>query len=326
MIGLKEIAEMTGVSVSTVSNVLNGRKNVSQETRDRILKCCEEQGYVHEAAGKKKPLERSRRIVFIFSDFDRDFYLKIIEGVSTCLTENGYDLVICTNKSSDSFLRSSFARGTISLDGSLTDEFLHTVAKPEFPVVLMDRIVDKEHANARSVIVDNYPAMCELVQALVDRGFRKFGFLGGLSHTLDNQERFAGFADTLQKNGILFDQKNYYHGNYREKSGYQAGKLMVLGNDLPEVLVCANDNMAIGAIKALEERGVKVPEQVSITGFDDSDTAALAGLTTISIPRYESGYLAAKELLEMIHGSEGSSTIKISAAVKWRKTVREGLQ
>lgn len=322
MIGLKEIAELTGVSVSTVSNVLNGRKNVSKETRERILRCCAEQGYVHEAAVKKNKPERSKRIVFIFSDFDRDFYLKIIEGVSTCLTENGYDLVICTNKSSDSFLRSSFARGTISLDASLTDDFLHSVAKPEFPVVLMDRMAGDNHTHARSVIVDNYPAMCQLVQGLVDKGFRKFGFLGGLAHTLDNQERFAGFTDTLARNDIPFDQKNYYHGNYREQSGYQAGKLMFLGNDLPEVLVCANDNMAIGAIKAFESRGLGVPEHISVTGFDDSDTAALAGLTTISIPRYETGYLAAKELLEMIGGSEGPSTIKISAIVKWRKTVR----
>jgi LacI family transcriptional regulator len=322
MIGLKEIAELTGVSVSTVSNVLNGRKNVSQETRDRILQCCAEQGYVHDISNKKTKSDKTKRIVFIFSDFDRDFYLKIIEGVSTCLNENGYDLVICTNKSSESFLRSSFAGGTISLDGSLTDEFLNSVAKPEFPVVLMDRIIESGQLNAKSVIVDNYPAMCMLVQSLVDKGFRKFGYLGGLSHTLDNQERFAGLTDTLAKNDITFDQKNYYHGNYREKSGYQAAKLMFLGNDLPEVLVCANDNMAIGAIKAFEDLNIRVPDDISVTGFDDSDTAALAGLTTIAIPRYESGYLAAKELLEMIKGTANGSTIKISASIKWRRTVR----
>ncbi|RXZ82439.1 LacI family transcriptional regulator [Paenibacillaceae bacterium] len=323
MIGLKEIAELTGLSVSTVSNVLNGRKNVSQATRERVLQCCSEQGYFPEPSSKKAKSDKSKRIVLIFSDFDRDFYLKIVDGISTCLTENNYDLIICTNKSSDTFLKSSFARGTISLDGSMSDDYLQSVAKPDFPVVVMDRIVESEKINSKSVIIDNHPAMCEMVQALVDRGFRQFGFLGGPSHTLDNQERFAGLTDTLEKNNITFDHKNYYHGNYREKSGHQAAKLMILRNDLPEVLVCANDNMAIGAIRAFEEKNIKVPEHISVTGFDDSDTAALAGLTTIAIPRYESGYLAAKELLEMIKGAADLTPVKISASIKWRKTVKQ---
>ncbi|MFF2092975.1 LacI family DNA-binding transcriptional regulator [Paenibacillus sp. NPDC058174] len=322
MSSLKEIAQLTGVSISTVSNVLNGRKNVSQETRDRILRCCEEQGYVHDASPKKTKSDRDKRIVFIFSDFDREFYLKIIEGVSTCLNENGYDLIICTNKSSDNFLKSSFARGTISLDGSLSDEYFKTVAKPEFPVVLMDRVLENDNKNTKSVLVDNYPVMRQMVQSLVDRGFQRFGFLGGNSTSLDNKERFAGFADTLQENGIAFDQSYYYHGNYREKSGYQAAKLMILSNDYPEVLVCANDNMAIGAMKAFEEHQISVPQNISITGFDDSDAAALAGLTTIKIPRYESGFLAAKELLELIKGNVNRETVKIGASIIWRQSVR----
>lgn len=322
MSSLKEIAQLTGVSISTVSNVLNGRKNVSQETRERILRCCEEQGYVHDASPKKSKSDKDKRIVFIFSDFDREFYLKIIEGVSTCLNENGYDLIICTNKSSDNFLKSSFARGTISLDGSLSDEFFQTVAKPEFPVVLMDRVLENDNKNTKSVVVDNYPVMCQLVQSLVDRGFQRFGFLGGHVSSLDNKERFSAFADTLQSNGIAFDQTYYYHGNYREKSGYQAAKLMILSNEYPEVLVCANDNMAVGAMKAFEEHQISVPHNISITGFDDSDAAALAGLTTIKIPRYESGFLAAKELLELIKGNVNRDTVKIGASIIWRQSVR----
>jgi LacI family transcriptional regulator len=126
----------------------------------------------------------------------------------------------------------------------------------------------------------------------------------------------------LAKNKIDFDRKNYFHGNYREKSGYQAAKIMMLSNDLPEVLVCANDNMAIGAIKAFEENKIRVPEDISVTGFDDSEAAAMMGLTTISIPRYESGYLAAKELLAMMKGTASKEPFKLSATVKWRRTVK----
>jgi LacI family transcriptional regulator len=284
MIGLKEIAKLADVSISTVSNVLNGRKNVGQATRERILQICSEHGYYPNLLNRKSKTDQINTVVFIFSDFDRDFYLKIIEGISDCLTENGYDLIICTNKSSATYMRSSFASGAISLDGSMTDEFLSSVAKPEFPVVVMDRVIGSDHVNAKSVIVDNYPVMCEMVQSLVDKGFRKFGFLGGLNHTLDNKERFAGFKYTLAKNNIEFDHRYYFHGNYREKSGYQAAKIMILSNVLPEVLVCANDNMAIGAIKAFEENRIRVPQDISVTGFDDSDASAMADLTTISIP------------------------------------------
>lgn len=322
MIGLKEIAQMADVSISTVSNVLNGRKNVGQKTRERVLQICEEQGYMHGTPGKKEKPAANRTIVFIFSDFDRDFYLKIIQGLSDCLTENGYDLVICTNRSSTNFLRASFACGAIILDGSMADDVVASAASAELPIVLMDRIIDNKRTNTSSVLVDNYPVMSEMVQALVDKGYRKFGFVGGLGFTMDTRERFAAFTDTLSRNGIAFDQKHYYHGNYRENSGYQAAKLMLLSNDLPEILVCANDNMAIGAIRAYEENGLRVPEDIAVTGFDDSDTASVAGLTTISIPRYETGYLAAKQLLEMIQGTAGKSPFKIGAEIKWRRSVR----
>ncbi|WP_339269748.1 LacI family DNA-binding transcriptional regulator [Paenibacillus sp. FSL K6-1330] len=319
MSGLKEIAKLADVSVSTVSNVLNGRKNVGRETRERVLRLCSEHGYFPHKSTKS---DRSNTIIFVFSDFDRDYYLKIIKGISHCLTENGYDLIICTNKSSTNFMRSKFASGTISLDRNMTDEYLVSVATPQFPVVLMDRIIDNEYANTKSVIVDNYPVMCEMVQTLVDKQFTNFGYIGGLEFTLDHKERFAGFMDTLAKNGIVFDRRNYFHGDYSEESGYQAAKILILSNALPEVLVCANDNMALGAIKALEENGIRVPEDISITGFDNSDAAAMAGLTTIAIPRYESGYLAAKELLEMIKGTTGREPFKLNATIQWRKTVR----
>jgi LacI family transcriptional regulator len=322
MVGIKEIAKIAGVSVSTVSNALNGRKNVGKVTRERILQICEEYGYQPASRDTDNQKPMNRTVMFIFSDFDRDFYLKIIEGISDCLNENDYDLMICTNRSSAKFMRKNMACGIISLDGRLDDDTLLSVARAKFPIVLMDRIIDDNNPYIKSVIVDNYPVMSMLVQKLIDRGFRRFGFLGGLSHTLDNKERFAAFEDTLGRNGIPFDRRYYFHGNYRENSGYQAAKIMILSNDLPEVLVCANDNMALGAMKAFEENGIRVPEDISITGFDDSETALLKGLTTISIPRYESGYIAAKELLSMIKGMWRSEPFKLGASIAWRYTVK----
>ncbi|MFD0870437.1 Glucose-resistance amylase regulator [Chlamydia abortus] len=320
MIGIKDIAKIAGVSVSTVSNVLNGRKNVGKATRERILQICAEQGYHPNIMGKNLKTGRKNTIVFNFSEFDRYFYLKIINGVHDYLKDNDYDLIICTDKSSKNFMRSSFASGAITLDRKLSDDFLKSVSGKNFPIILMDRVIDTEYT--KSVIVDNYTVMCELVQALVNKGFKRFGFIGGPDYTLDNKERFAGFEDTLKKNNIPFDYKYYFHGNYREESGYQAVKIFILSHSLPEVLVCANDDMAFGAIRALEENNIRVPQDISVTGFDDGDLAEMVGLTTVSIPRYESGYLAAKELLEMIGGAVNAGPFKFSAKINWRGTVR----
>ncbi|MBN3523620.1 LacI family DNA-binding transcriptional regulator [Paenibacillus apiarius] len=318
--GLKEIAKLAEVSVSTVSNVLNGRKNVGQATRERVLKICNEKGYFPNSSNKAS---KSNTIMFVFSDFDRDYYLQIIKGINHCLLENGYDLVICTNKSSANLIRGNIASGIISLDRNMTDDDLISFATPHFPIVLMDRLIEEEYANTKSVIVDNYPVMCEMVQALVDNGYKQFGFIGGVEFTLDHKERFAGFLDTLANNDVTFDRRNYFHGDYTENSGYQAAKIMILSNVMPEVLVCANDNMAIGAMKAFEENNIRVPEDISVAGFDNSDAAIMAGLTTIAIPRYESGYLAAKELLAMIKGATSREPVKLSATIQWRKSVKQ---
>lgn len=316
LIKLKEIAEMAGVSPATVSNVLNGRKNVSEEVRQKILALCEDTGY-QPPIRLRKP-GRTRTVVFNFSDFDRSFYLNIIKGISECLTESHYDLIVCTNRSSKNFMRSRFSEGAISLDGKITDEELLAVAQEGYPVIVMDRLLRDEHI--KSVVVDNYPVMCDLVQRLVAKGYQRFGYVGGTESSLDNRERFSAFEQTLKANDILFDKKYYFHGDYREKSGYQAARLMLLGNVLPQVVVCASDNMALGAIRAFREYGLEVPKSIAVTGFDDCDAAGIMGLTTVAIPRYESGYLAAKELLNMIEGAGGGEPFKISASVRWRGT------
>ncbi|WP_349305780.1 LacI family DNA-binding transcriptional regulator [Bacillus sp. FJAT-49711] len=320
LVGIKEIAKMAGVSVSTVSNVINGRKNVGKETRERVLQICEEMGYQPNLMGRSLKSGKTNTIVFNFSDFERSFYLKIIKGINDYLSENGFDLIVCTTSSSKNFMRNNFAGGAIVLDKKMDNDFLASVADEQFPIVVMDRIVNNDYI--KSVIVENYTVMCDLVQSLIGKGFRDFGYIGGIESSLDHQERFQAFKDTLEKNNISFQRTNYYFGDFTEESGYRAANILTLSNNLPEVLVCANDNMAIGAIKALKESNYSVPKDISVTGFDDASIAETYGLTTVSIPRYESGYLAAKELVEMIRGTANKDIFKISAKMKWRSSVK----
>lgn len=319
MIGIKDVAKKAGVSVSTVSNVLNNKKNVGEETRDRILKLCEELSYKPNPAGKGLKSGKTNTILFNFSDFDRSFYLKIINGISDYVNDNDFDLIICTDKSCEKYMNNTLTSGSIILDKKMQDDVLTRIASESYPIVVLDRIIN--HPYIKSVVVNNYDPMYELIQGVIDRGYRSFGFVGGPEETADNRERYKAFRDALEVNNIQFQQKSYFAGNYREKSGYTAAKILMLSRELPDCLVCSNDNMAIGAMKAFRDNGIKVPEDIAVTGFDNCDLAEAMGLTTVSIPNYERGYIAARYLIENIRGQRNVETFKIAAKIIFRDSV-----
>jgi LacI family transcriptional regulator len=321
MIGIKDIAKAAGVSVSTVSNVLNGKTNVGEETKERILQLCKEMEYYPNSLGKALKSGTTNTILFNFSDFDRSFYLRIIKGVNDYAKDNDFDLIICTEKSCEKYMRSNLTSGAIILDAKMKNGTLNSVANEKYPIVTLDRVID--NAYIKSIVVNNYDAMYDMMQQLVNMGYRRFGFIGGPEYTQDNQERYQAFLDALENNNITFLRENYFSGDYREKSGHSAAKIIMLEQDLPEILICANDNMAIGAMKAFRENGIRVPEDISITGFDNCDLAEAMELTTVAIPNYERGYLAAKYLIENIKGRKNVEPFKISAKVKWRKSVKD---
>ena len=313
---IKEIAALANVSSATVSNVLNNRNNVGEETRQKILRLCEEYGYTNHKT-KRLQNDETKTILFNFSDYERNFYLKIIHGISDYVYSRDYDLMICTNKSCKKFMDPSLTCGAIMLDKKCKNSVLIDKANEGYPIVSLDRIIDVP--NIKSVVVNNYNAMSELIQGLIDKGYRDFGYVAGID-TLDNQERYKAVRDVLQKNGIIFRRENYFIGDYSEKSGYQSARLMLLSENVPEVLVCANDNMAIGAIQALKQEGLKIPEDIAVTGFDGTEMAEFMGLTTVDIPDYERGYLAAQFLLQNIAGNQNFDVFKIAAKVHWRTT------
>lgn len=317
MIRIKDIAKLAGVSPSTVSNVLNGRKNVGPETRDLILKLCQENDYEPNISGKSLKSGTPKTVLFNFSDFDRQFYLKIIQGISDYIYTKGYDLLICTNKNCEKYMNRSFSCGCIMLDINASDSMIIKKASDDYPIIVLDRAIEAPYV--KSMLVNNYSPQKELVEGLIKKGCRRFAYLGGID-TLDNQERYRATCDALSENGLSIRRDDYYVGDFREKSGYQAARLLMLTEHLPDALICANDDMAMGALKAFRENNIRIPEDISVTGFDDTETAQILKLTTVHIPNYERGYIAAQHLLEAVEGNGSFTPFKITAKVKWRKT------
>ncbi len=323
MASIKDVAKRANVSISTVSNALNGKSNVGEATRKRVLDIAKDMNYYPNTMARNLKVKKTNTIAFCFSEFERSFYLEIIRGINDCVVNHGYDLIICAHHSIERFLRDGFVDGALVLDKKVKDELILTTASEKLPIVVLDRAI--KNKNIYSVIVDNYRVMTDLVKELIQKGYRKFSYIAGVEGTQDNRERFQGMKDMLEKHSIDFLPKQYYHGDFTEKSGYQAARLMLISKDIPEIIVCANDDMAVGAIRAFTDEGIVIPDQVGIVGFDDVDIANFIEpkLTTVSIPKYEWGMYAATVLFRVLQEKEEALVPnKILAHIKWRGSSR----
>ncbi len=317
MSGIREIAEKAGVSMATVSNVINHRKNVGEETREKVLFIMKELNYKPREASEEAKKGKKNTIIVNFSDFDTLFYFDILHGISDYAGERNFHLLICTGDDLFRYALHEKVAGCIVIDSHTENSIVRSVADRGIPVITLDR--EMEHPGIKSMIVNNYEGERQLMERLVSEGYRRFAFLKG-PDTEDSRERLRAFKDVLKENDITFHRDDLYEGDWRESSGAQAARILMLRERLPQVLVCANDMMAIGAIRKLQENGIKVPEDISVCGFDDTIIAKYLGLTTVSVPDYERGFLAGQALVNIIDGHGDYETFRIGARVKWRKT------
>lgn len=314
MAGISDIANKAGVSLATVSNVLNNRKNVGSDTREKVLRAARELGYVHKVQGADN---KRKTIIVNFSDFDTLFYLEILHGISDYAQKKNYRILVCTGDDLLHYADPKEVAGVIIIDSHTDDRDITTVADRGLPVITLDR--ELPHGMVKSMLVDNYEGERQLIEKLIEKGYDSFAFLKG-PETEDCKVRYRAFRDTLKEHDIPFSRNDLYEGDWREKSGSQAARLIMLQQKMPKVLVCANDMMAIGAIRKFQENGIKVPDDIAVCGFDDIIIARYLGLTTVSVPDYERGFLAGQTLINIVDGNGDFETGYIGARVKWRKT------
>jgi len=319
MVGIKDIANRCGVSPTTVSNVLNNKNNVGQKTRDRILENARELGYVHKKPDAAIGGRRKNTVAINFSDFDAQFYFDVLHGISDYAVKRDFNLLICTKENFAKYADSESICGCIIMDWSTDDSTIFSIADKGIPMITLDR--QMPHKLIKNMVTSNYESEKTLVGKLVSSGFTSFAFLGGIDSD-DNRERYRAFRDVLRENDISFDRNLLYEGNWTEKSGAAAARLIMLQPRMPQVLVCANDLMAIGAIRKFQENGIRVPDDISVCGFDDVIMSKYLGLTTVCVPNYERGYLAMQALSDIIDGIGNFENFKIGARVKWRKSIK----
>ncbi|MCM3261452.1 LacI family transcriptional regulator [Paenibacillus lautus] len=307
MATIKDVAKLAGVALSTASYALSGDSRVSSKTRSKVLEAARQLNYRKNGFAMDLKRSRTKTIALILTDLSGPYYSELIRSVQEVALNNGYDLIACSSmggrdSTAVKFLREKRADGAIILAPNIRDEVLIETSGPQFPIVVMDRPLCSEFLV--NVLVDGEQGGYTATRYLLENGHRHVAYISGSSDSYDNHLRYQGYLRALAEAGLEEQSKWRLSGNFVREGGYNATKMMIMQGSLPTAVFYGNDEMAIGGLKAFEESGISVPDDVSVIGFDDIQLAEYVNppLTTIRQPKSEAGSLAAHLLFQILGG------------------------
>ncbi|ACX68154.1 MULTISPECIES: LacI family DNA-binding transcriptional regulator [Bacillales] len=307
MATIKDVAKLAGVALSTASYALSGDSRVSSKTRSKVLEAARQLNYRKNGFAMDLKRSRTKTIALILTDLSGPYYSELIRSVQEVALTNGYDLIACSSmggrdSTAVKFLREKRADGAIILAPNIRDEVLIETSGPQFPIVVMDRPLCSEFLV--NVLVDGEQGGYTATRYLLENGHRHVAYISGSSDSYDNHLRYQGYLRALAEAGLEEQSKWRLSGNFVREGGYNATKMMIMQGSLPTAVFYGNDEMAIGGLKAFEESGISVPDDVSVIGFDDIQLAEYVNppLTTIRQPKSEAGSLAAHLLFQILGG------------------------
>ena len=334
-VNIKQISDVTGFSAATISNALNGKRGVNKDTAEQIFTVAKRLGYVTEKKINKIKLVVCKKTGDVVTD--TPFFLDLLAGMERTGREFGYDTVVTNLSLSDAEeieqLKREVTTGVILLATELSEEDMKQFDDCEAPLVVIDSWYDNMKYD--SVLISNTDSVCQAVEYLFDKGHERVGYLKGADRITNFYYRQLGFERAHQK------RKKPLHSEYDVEIrpmadiAYQDMKQYLEGmkkksEDLHTVLPTAyfadNDIIAIGALKALQEAGIRVPEDVSLIGFDDMPFCEMSSpkLTTIRVFKQEMGMIAVKRLLEHLAEAKVINTkIQVCTQFIERESVRK---
>jgi LacI family transcriptional regulator len=302
LVTLKDVAKQAGVSVSTASYSINGSALITDETKKKVLEAAKEMGYRPNGLAKNLKERKTNIIGLFLSGFTGPFFNDMMEGIQDVVMKNGYELVVCASVDKHRLLVERYVDGAIILNYHMEDELLDTLGSEKLPCVVLDR--ELKNPYIKEILLPNEQGAKLAVDYLFDKDHRRIGFVAGSKESYDGEARLQGFINQMGENGIAFSDHDLLRADFTEISGYEemVSYLNKIGDDLPSAFVCANDEMAMGAIRAIKEKGLKVPGDIAVVGFDDINVSKYftPSLTTIRVPRKEWGIIAAQTLFKML--------------------------
>jgi LacI family transcriptional regulator len=307
-----EVAKQAGVSPATVSYVVNnGPRPVSPETQQKVLAAIQELGYKPNAVARSLRLQKTNTIGLILPDTHNPFFAEVVRGVEKVALERGFSVILCHSDYSLSqeihyvnVLQSERVAGVLWFPATDDPSPAILLAEYEIPLVILDRVVPG--LQALSIVADNFRGGYLAVEHLIQNGHRRIGCIARPSELSHSQERVRGYRAALLDHGLPIEPELIIRGGFRMEDGRLATHRLLELDPAPSAIFTYNDFMAIGALRAAHERGLSVPRDVSIVGFDDIPQAAytVPALTTVQQSKLEMGCRGAESLLELSFGKE----------------------
>jgi LacI family transcriptional regulator len=308
---LATIADTAGVSVATVSKVLNGRSDVAAETRARVQRILDAHEYT---ALPRRRQDASRSVELLVDHMHSPFTSEVVQGVADAAAEEGITLTLSTRQSMAGREPSPgvWARGLartgrcclISVAGELSRAQLRALTDASLPVVLIDPI-DPQASGAPSIGSTNFTGGISAGTHLIALGHRRIGYVGGALRAACNAARVSGLRSALEHHGLTLDAELVTAGQvFDYDTGLQGGLQLLDRRDPPTAIFCGADEVALGVLEAARQVGLRVPQELSVMGFDDTPSARTGSppLTTIRQPLGEMGRLALRTALRLVAG------------------------
>ncbi|MEM1484505.1 LacI family DNA-binding transcriptional regulator [Oscillospiraceae bacterium PP1C4] len=309
---ISEVAKEAGVSVATVSRVINQSPSVTPETQKRVNAAIAKLNYHPNVWGRSLRRQESRMLLIFVPNITNPYYANIISGIEDTARRNHYNTMVCvTNVDKErakeyfDLLRCGNADGAILLDTTKNDKNVPRVAK-NFPLVQCCEYCTNDSVS--HVSIDNFEAAKQVVQYLVSLGHHRIGFAGAANNFISTEQRESGYKKALEEAGIESNNRYivYADEDYNFLSGIRAVKELLSLKERPSAVFCISDMIALGAIRAAGELGLRVPEDLTVVGFDDVAYATMFKpmLTTVSQPGYSLGKTSCSMLIKQIGGAD----------------------
>lgn len=308
MATIRDVAQLAGVSTATVSHVLNNTRSVSEAAKDRVFAAMEQLNYHPNAVARSLRVSETLTIGLIVPDVEIPFFARVARCIEAAANEVGYNVILCNSGWSLAqelrYLDNLLARrvdGLICISLSMTSEHVAPLLKRHTPVVWFEQTRSGRGFDA--VVIDNMKGAYQATTHLIEQGHRRIGCILGLPNSQLTIDRLAGYRRALKDAGVPFDKTLLRQGDYTAPTGLAAAHQLLELPEPPTAIFAYNDLMALGAIQAINERGLRVPDNVAMIGFDGIALTehTCPPLSTVEQPIPEMSRLALTMLLDRIN-------------------------
>ncbi len=313
---IKDVAKYTGLSIATVSKYLNG-KRVLEKNKKLIDEAIEALDFKVNEMARGLKTNRSMTVGILIPSLDNTFFTNIISHVENILIQHRYSTIICDYREDPklaeeklNFLINKMVDGIIMVPKSSSIDSINQVIKKGIPIVFIDRLLKEVKCDV--ILSDNLNASYDAVEQLIIRGHKRIGIICGPKDIYTSQERLKGYLRVHEDYALNIEKDLILYGNYDMESGYQLLIHLIEMNNPPTAVFVTNYDMTLGAIMAINEKGIKIPDQLSIIGFDNLHLAKIVNppLSIVVQPMKEIGEKAAHVLLSRLQGeNKGEASI-----------------